>query len=151
MSEDSGFGSFFSQKPHFIIAILNLTMKKNMIDPSQKPTILLIEDDLATRELYERALGQNYHVLATMLRDDILDIACQPFICLVVFGLDAPKQKNWHVLEQIQKAVNSRNVPVIAYSSSDDRSQAMNLRLTEYLVQPVLPSLLLLKVSKYIR
>jgi response regulator RpfG family c-di-GMP phosphodiesterase len=121
-----------------------------MINPSQQPTILLVEDDLATRELYERELGRNYHVLATILSDDILDLACQPFICLIVFGLDAPKQKNMLVLEHIQEALSGRNVPIIAYSSSDDRSQAINLRLAEYLVQPVLPSLLLAKVGKYI-
>jgi len=124
-----------------------------MKDGPLPPTILLIEDDLATRELYERELGQAYPVEAVAIDAHTLSLAHQPSLKLIILGLDAPHKKSWRLLEQLCQPGGKEArpvVPIIVYSTSDDRRYTRNLNIAEYLVQPVLPSLLNEKVRLYI-
>jgi response regulator RpfG family c-di-GMP phosphodiesterase len=121
-----------------------------MNDRLPPTTILLIEENLATRELYERELGQVYPVQAVSIDASTLHLARQPSVALIILGLDAPQEKAWKLLEQLcLSAINDR-MPIIVYSTSDDRRRALNLKINEYLVQPVLPSLLMEFVSQYV-
>jgi response regulator RpfG family c-di-GMP phosphodiesterase len=121
-----------------------------MNDRIPPTTILLIEENLATRELYERELGQVYPVQAVSIDSSTLHLARQPSVALIILGLDATQQKAWKLLEQICLSASSDCVPIIVYSTSDDRRRALNLKINEYLVQPVLPSLLMKFVSQYV-
>jgi DNA-binding response OmpR family regulator len=115
------------------------------------PIILLIEDDVATRELYQRELRTAFQVWAATIEADILHAAVNPSVALIVLGLDTPRKKELCLLEQLGQLMLDRRVPIIAYSTSDDRRQASKFALTEYLVQPVLPSVLLEKARLYLQ
>lgn len=121
-----------------------------MFPNPQNPTILLIEDDLPTRELYQRELARLYRVLAVAanLKDNQVN-AYLP-VDLVIVGMDAPQEKAWRVLDAICQVPGGQAIPVIAYSSSDCRRRILAFGLADYLVQPVLPSVLLEKVAYHL-
>jgi DNA-binding response OmpR family regulator len=124
-----------------------------MNDGSYLPIILLIEDDLATRELYERELGQAFPVQAVALDEKTLSLTHQPSLQLIILGLDAPHKKSWLLLKQLCQPESKEahaQAPIIVYSTSDDRRHTRNLNIAEFLIQPVLPSLLNEKARQHI-
>ena len=106
-------------------------------------TILIVEDDLPTRELYERELSRYYHVLACANDQDALAAMHAQHVCAVILEPSLPDGRGWDLLAHIRHTPGLQSVPVILCSTLNARRRAMALGATLYLVKPVLPTVLL--------
>lgn len=102
-------------------------------------SVLIVEHDDATRELYLRELNRDYHVLACHNEQSVIDLLRAHDIDAIVLEPSWPNGQGWRLLSAIQ-AVNARRaIPVIVCSTLDERVRGMDLGVSVYLVKPVLP------------
>jgi two-component system, response regulator FitH len=117
-----------------------------------RPTraVLIIENDLATAEMYQRALSQRYQVFTSTVEEDVLAfISANPLHAIVLEPgpLNGP---GWDLLGELQRHPNTGSIPVIVCTSQDRRRLGMEMNTAAYLVKPVLPAVLLKMVRRLI-
>src|SRR5258708_25460124 len=106
-------------------------------------TILIVEHDDPTRELYLRELSRDYCVVACCDEHDVLELLRTHDICAVVLEPGLAGGRGWSLLATIKQAGDTRAVPVILCSTLDERKRGMELGANAYLIKPVLPATLL--------
>lgn len=111
-------------------------------------TVLIIENDLATSEMYQRALGQHYQVLTSTVDQDVLTLISATPLHAIVLEPGPLNGPGWTLLAELEQLPNTRSIPVIICTSQDRRRLAMEMNVAAYLVKPVLPSDLLQRVRQ---
>jgi DNA-binding response OmpR family regulator len=106
-------------------------------------SILIIEYDDPTRELYVRELTRDYHVLACSEEHEALALLHAHAIDAIVLEPSRPNGHGWQLFADIQAANSDRPIPVVLCSTLDERSRGAELGASAYLVKPVLPKTLL--------
>lgn len=106
-------------------------------------TILIVEADQPTRELYERELGADYTVLACPDDRDILGAINAHHVSALILEPSLPAGRGWALLQQIRSSADLHALPVILCSTQNAQRRAAALGATMYLVKPVLPAKLL--------
>jgi DNA-binding response OmpR family regulator len=106
-------------------------------------SILIIEHDDPTRELYVRELTRDYHVFACSEVHEALALLRTHDIDAIVLEPAGPKGHGWQSFAEIQAANLDRSIPVVLCSTLDERSRGAELGASAYLVKPVLPKTLL--------
>lgn len=105
-------------------------------------TILIIEDDHATRTLYERELGAYYSVLACADAQTAFELLRDAVIDVVVLEPSLPDGRGWSLLETIRGTAATHSLPVILCSTTDQRRRGTTLGASASLIKPVLPVML---------
>jgi DNA-binding response OmpR family regulator len=105
-------------------------------------TILLIEHDEATRNLYSRELGKEYHVVACPDGSDAWRALYRQAVHAVVLEPGLADSGGWELLAALKHG-RTRSIPVILCSTLDERRRGLELGAWAYLVKPVLPATLL--------
>ncbi|HXV99152.1 MAG TPA: response regulator [Anaerolineae bacterium] len=110
-----------------------------------KPTraVLIIENDLATAEMYQRALSQHYQVFTSTLEQDVLALVSVNTPHAVVLEPGPLNGPGWSLLAELQRHPSTESIPVIVCTSQDRRRLGMEMGVAAYLVKPVLPPMLL--------
>jgi DNA-binding response OmpR family regulator len=106
-------------------------------------TILIVDDDLATLELYERELGREYRVLTCTDELQASQVLGSEDVCAIVLEPIAFGAHGWAKLTAITHLPTNRPVPVLVCSTQDDRRRDLEMGATVCLVKPVLPTTLL--------
>ena len=106
-------------------------------------SILIIEYDDPTRELYVRELTRDYHVFACSEEHEALALLHTHAIDAIVLEPSRPNGHGWQLFADIQAANANRPIPVVLCSTLDERSRGAELGASAYLVKPVLPKTLL--------
>jgi signal transduction histidine kinase/CheY-like chemotaxis protein len=101
-------------------------------------TLLVIDDDSATRDLLQR--GLNDADLSVILAENgedglLLAQAAQPD--LIILDVVLAGQDGWDVLRALKADPDLAEIPVIMLSILDERDKGMALGATEYLTKPV--------------
>ncbi len=106
-------------------------------------TVLIIENDEATRRLYERALSADFAVLAA---SDEIDWAalmlCLPLTAVAVEP-GPVDGRGWDLIKELRARPETRTVPIVLCTAQDDRSRDQEFGVVAHLVKPVLPAELL--------
>jgi DNA-binding response OmpR family regulator len=102
-------------------------------------SILIIEHDDPTRELYTRELNRSYRVLDCPNQRDVLDLVQSHAVDAIILEPYWPDGQGWCLLSAIQAANPKRAIPVIVCSTLDERTRGVELGVSAYLVKPVLP------------
>ena len=110
---------------------------------SSDQTIVIVEHDTPTRELYVRELGRDYQALACCDEQAVLEMLRTHTICAIVLEPGLTDGNGWELLAKIKQSDDTRAIPVILCSTLDERKRGMELGAHAYLVKPVLPSMLL--------
>ncbi len=106
------------------------------------PTILLIEKDEITLELYQRELSKSFNVIAVTALNGVLErLACEN-IQVVIIEPEISGGNGWDLIDLIHKAFPSRPIPVIVCSTRDEDSHYNGMTVDRYLTKPVLPGTL---------
>lgn len=113
-------------------------------------TILIVEDDQPTRELYQRELGACYNVLACANQEAALAAIRSHQLSAIILEPSLPDGGGWELLSSIRSMPNLQTVPIILCSTLNARRKAISLGATLYLVKPVLPAMLLEAVRQAI-
>jgi CheY-like chemotaxis protein len=101
-------------------------------------TVLLIDDDSATREIVERILAkEGLHLLSATTGQEGLRIAEQRRPDVIVLDVILPDEDGWAVLTAISTKRELAAIPVIVLTTADERGLATTLGATAYLSKPV--------------
>lgn len=113
-------------------------------------TLLLYEQNRATRQLYARELGKHWGV--SVVEDDascLESLACTPVLA-VIYEVATDSDEEWSLLARIVQMAASAHAPVIVCSAVDARSRGYALGVSAYLVKPVLPQQLIGEVARWL-
>jgi DNA-binding NtrC family response regulator len=119
------------------------------MDKHNQRFVLLVENDLATRELYQRELAKEYTVEAIAPENSIIEKIDYNKMAAIIIGLDTPLRDGRVVLEKITQKTSGLLIPIIVYSTSEERRREIQELISEFLLQPVLPPVLLRRVMQY--
>ena len=114
-------------------------------------TVLIIEPDDATRELYHRELGRSYHVLSSSDAETSLQLLQSNHIDAVVLEPALADCAGWALLQAIGATQPGASRSIILCSTLDERKRGFALGAAAYLVKPVLPVTLLDTVNRVLR
>jgi DNA-binding response OmpR family regulator len=106
-------------------------------------TILIVDNDLPTLELYQRELGREYRVLTCTDEREASDLLGSEDVSAVVLEPVALTEQGWAKLAAITHLPSGRPVPVVVCSTQDDRKHGFEMGAVACLVKPVLPTTLL--------
>jgi CheY-like chemotaxis protein len=106
------------------------------------PSILIVDNDLPTLELYQRTLSHDYLVLTCVSEVDALSILRQQVFDAVVLEPAMHNGQGWIVLNAINEAAEAQRIPVIVCSTADDRRRGQDMGAAVCLVKPVVPATL---------
>lgn len=113
-------------------------------------SLLLLEPDRATRQLYARELGKRWHVVAVEQPDDVLSVLETQPISAVILELGASEDDKWQLLALVRSRAERSALPIIICSSIDERGKGYEFGVSAYLVKPVSPSQLSYEVARWL-
>ncbi len=106
-------------------------------------TVLIVEPDDATRELYQRELSRSYQVISASNAKDTVQLLHSNPIDIVVLEPVSTDGAGWRMLEYLGSGQQDTPAPVVLCSALDERRRGLSLGAAAYLVKPVLPTTLL--------
>lgn len=114
------------------------------------PLVLVVDDELAARELLTGYLAPTYRVAtADCGRDALLkakELRPQAVILDVLMG----KENGFETLVALRKCAETANIPIIILSIVDQKQVGFALGASDYLVKPIPKQLLLETLRKYV-
>jgi len=121
-----------------------------MTMPSILPTILIIENDPPSLELYRRELGRDFRVLACFSKSETLDAVDSQNPKAIILEPAALNEEGWDLLNAIV-TLPDRFLPFILCTILDERKRGLQEGAAAYLIKPVLPVTLLETLHKVIK
>jgi DNA-binding response OmpR family regulator len=107
-----------------------------------KPSLLIVDDDLPTLELYQRELSEDYQVLTCQDRSQAELLIETPGLCAIILEPTLSGGDGWKLLAHLSKLKNRLDFSVILCSSSDERKRGIREGAHVFLTKPVLPAAL---------
>jgi signal transduction histidine kinase/DNA-binding response OmpR family regulator len=102
------------------------------------PTVVIVEDDRRSRELFELYLERTgVEVVTASDGQEGLDVVRRLHPAAVVLDLYLPKLDGWDVLALLKADASTSAIPVIIVSMVDERGKGFALGAADYLVKPV--------------
>lgn len=114
-------------------------------DEGEPQIVLLVEDEVNTRQLLRQALEQAGHVVVdTPTGADALELAEGLLPAVIILDVFLPDSNGWQLLEKLKANSETQPIPVIMCTADDDVPEtARQLQPTYYLPKPITPELVL--------
>ena len=116
-----------------------------------KPSILIIENNNPTLELYRRELGRHFKVLACSELAEAQALVKTPRLAAVVLEPEIGDGQGWNLLTELKQIFYGNSLPVILCSTMDDRKRGLEAGAADFLVKPVLSPVLIETIQRIIR
>ena len=101
-------------------------------------TVLVIDDDLATRDLLRRFLGsKGFRVVTTSNGEEGLRLAAELLPDAITLDVMMPGTDGWAVLTALKHSSALRDIPVIMLSIIDEKNMGYALGAADYLTKPI--------------
>ncbi len=113
-------------------------------------SLLLLEPDRATRQLYARELGKRWRVVAVAQATEVMDVLAEETIGVVILEPGAVDAEQWQLLANVKQQLGQAAPPIIICSSVDERGRGYELGASAYLVKPVSPQQLTMEVARWL-
>lgn len=108
--------------------------------PNILPTILIIENDAITLDLYRRELSQDFDVITCAGKNELFETIYSQDLDAIVLEPIALDGQGWDLFNSILALPASvRSFPVVLCSVLDERKRGMEMGAAVFLVKPVLP------------
>ena len=121
----------------------------------EKPTILVVEDDVDILQLVDHNLkSADFHVLTAQDGYEALSLAKKHLPQLVILDLMLPGLDGFEVCKELKRSPTTRNIPVLmltARGEEVDRIVGLELGADDYVVKPFSPRELVLRVKAILR
>jgi PAS domain S-box len=111
--------------------------------------ILVVEDDVASRELLEETLKYaGYRVISTSRGEEAIKLAedMNPFA--ITLDVMMPGMDGWDVLKELKQKESTRNIPVVITTMLDERKIGTELGAEEHFIKPVEKEILIATLEK---
>jgi len=117
---------------------------------TERPTVLVIDDDPTVRELASRTLNkEGYRVLLAPDGRTGLELARQERPRVIVLDIMMPGIDGWSVLSELKSDPELQSIPVVVASLVEEPEMGFALGAQEYLVKPVGRERLLAVLQRY--
>ena len=122
---------------------------------SEKPKILVVDDDANIRELVLETIGQD-HFDAFTAQDGLeaLEVANRVKPDLVVLDLMMPGMDGWEVCSRLRKDILTSHIPIImltARSDIDNKIKGIEVGADDYMTKPFDPLELEARINMHLR
>jgi PAS domain S-box-containing protein len=114
------------------------------------PLVLVVDDELAARELLTSYLLPKYRVATADCGRDALEKAKQLRPHAVILDVLMGKETGFETLLTLRKSPETSNIPIIILSIVDQKQIGFALGATDYLVKPIPKQVLLDTLRKYV-
>ena len=114
------------------------------------PMVLVVDDQLAARELLTSYLAASYRVTTADSGRDALVKAKQLRPQAVILDVLMGKENGFETLVALRKSPETANIPIIILSIVDQKQIGFALGATDYLVKPIPKKVLLETLQKYL-
>ncbi len=107
---------------------------------SNKPRILVVDDEPMNVELLQAYLVADYEVISAYNGQEALDIADREVPDIILLDVMMPDINGYQVCEQIKNSERTRFIPVVlvtALSGREDRLKGIDSRADDFLTKPV--------------
>jgi CheY-like chemotaxis protein len=120
--------------------------------PTGRNTVLVADDDPATRDVLTRWLSaQGYHVVPVARGEDVLETARQVRPQAITLDVMMPGTDGWAVLSVLKADPELADIPVIMLTIVEDSNLGHALGAADYLTKPLDRERLLRVLEKYCR
>jgi|SRR6185503_4112104 len=109
---------------------------------TQAPTIVLIEKDEVTLDLYRRELSKSFTVLAFAETDGVLKTMADQDVQAVIIEPEGQYRQARDFIHSIEITFPKQFIPVIVCSTRDANDIDFSGGVTKHLTKPVLPKTL---------
>ncbi len=113
-----------------------------MPSKTQAPTIVLIEKDEVTLDLYRRELSKSFTILTFAETDGVLEAMAGQDIQAVIIEPETQYGQGRELIHSIHMAFPNQFIPVIVCSTRDTDDIDLAGEVTKHLTKPVLPKTL---------
>lgn len=118
--------------------IEQLNIEKCHLQSWQNAQVLIIEDSTMTSEQLQRYLNQiNLKTTIYSQGEGAIDEIIRIHPQLIFLDLILPNISGWEILEKIKYHPQIKHIPVVIISNIDERSRALLLGASEYLLKPI--------------
>lgn len=124
----------------------------------QKPSLLIVEDNLDMQFLINSLLEEEYHCQMANNGAEALEtlksIPSQLLPELIISDIMMPRMDGYALLDHLKQQDEHRDIPVImltSKSADEDKLKALRLGVDDYLTKPFSPEELQLRVQKLVR
>jgi signal transduction histidine kinase/DNA-binding response OmpR family regulator/HAMP domain-containing protein len=115
-------------------------------------TVLVIEDDPASRELIARSVARaGFHIETAASGEQGLHLAQQLVPDAITLDVMLPQMDGWSVLRQLKADPALAHIPVVIVSIIDDKASGWALGAADYLTKPVDYKQLAQRLARYQR
>ena len=116
-----------------------------------KPSVLIIENNSPTLELYRRELSRDFKVLACSEIAEAMALVNTPNLSVVVLEPEISNGQGWNLLSDQRLFFCGSSIPIILCSTLDERKRGLEAGAVDFLVKPVLPPVLVETIHRVIR
>jgi signal transduction histidine kinase/DNA-binding response OmpR family regulator len=103
-----------------------------------RPVVLVVENDSQARELFAYYLSEaGYAVAHAVSGEQALQIVKEITLHAIVLDILLPKKDGWDVLTELKSQPETRDIPVVIVSITENRDLGFSLGAIEYFVKPV--------------
>ena len=102
------------------------------------PLALIVDDDPASRELFDVALrAEGYRTALAATGEEALEAARRLRPAVVLLDVFLPGKDGWQTLAELRAGPETRDIPVVMATFSGDRQKAFGLGAVDHLVKPI--------------
>ncbi len=106
-------------------------------------TVLLLESDDATRDLYRRELSRRYQVVCSEDVQEAMTIVRSGTAQALILEPAWCNESGWQLMDLIGRLPDRQRIPIVVVTVLDQRCQGLQLGAAAYCIKPVLPTTLL--------
>ena len=115
----------------------------------KRKTILVVDDEPEMAAMISRYLLQEgYNTLTATSGSEALELAARERPFAITLDIIMPDMDGWEVLQGLKKHPETKDIPVIVVSISEDRETGFALGAVGYVTKPVVKKLLISEIEK---
>jgi CheY-like chemotaxis protein/HAMP domain-containing protein len=126
-----------------------IVLRQSSAVKSKRRTILVVDDEPEMAAMISRYLLQEgYNTLTATSGSEALELAVRELPFAVTLDIIMPDMDGWEVLQGLKKSPETKDIPVIIVSISEDKETGFALGAAGYVTKPVSKKLLASEIEK---
>jgi CheY-like chemotaxis protein/HAMP domain-containing protein len=126
-----------------------IAIRQTSAAKSKRKTILVVDDEPEVAAMISRYLLQEgYNALTATSGAEALELAARELPFAITLDIIMPDMDGWEVLQGLKKAPETKEIPVIIVSISEDKETGFALGAVGYVTKPVSKKQLVSEIEK---